>query len=91
MSDTAVTETAITDWIRPWYPGRIPIYGVNNGYFEGHIFPDCEELLLIRSAPVEGAGWLDPRQGNVCRSCLAHHNPQLHAEIFGDDDEDEDE
>ena len=70
--------------IRPWYPGR-----VSGGVFTGHLSPDCEDLLRDRPEPQEGAGWLDPRDGNTCKGCIHDHDPKLYAAIFGDDEDDE--
>jgi hypothetical protein len=86
---TTLPDTAY--WIRPWYPGEIP-FRAGKGHFVGHIYADCEDLLRIRPEPQEGAGWLDPRKGPMCESCLLRYDPQLHAAVFGDDDEwDDDE
>lgn len=50
-------------WIRPWYPAGTV----------GHLYPDCEHLLAVESEPREGAGWLDPRQGDVCGPCVKRY------------------
>lgn len=55
--------TAVTDWIRPWYPaGSV-----------GHLYADCEGLLKTEPEPSEGTGWLDPNKGKVCRACCRRH------------------
>ncbi|MFE3449653.1 hypothetical protein ACFXJ8_12025 [Nonomuraea sp. NPDC059194] len=60
-------STAVQNWIRPWYPAG----------FEGHIYADCPNLLEKVSEPVEGAGWLDPFNGEVCNDCLKRSNDCL--------------
>ena len=59
--------SVFTDWVRPWYPGVVDAY---SGRIEGHLFPDCEDLLRVQPDPQEGAGWLDPDAGDVCTTCL---------------------
>ena len=79
------------DMIRPWYPGGDDIRLTTTHrrmVLVGHLYADCEELLRVDPEPKEGAGWLDPRQPGTCQGCLYRHDPKLHAEIFGDDDED---
>ncbi|WP_240777732.1 hypothetical protein [Nonomuraea basaltis] len=77
--------TAVIDWIRPWYPA---------GHL-GHLYPDCEDLLRWGSEPQEGAGWLGPRNGDVCRSCLKRYGyPEWDAYCetcgeYADEDDDE--
>lgn len=72
--------SAITDWIRPWYPGEI---STRDGAYVGHLDPACEELLRVRTDVIEGTGWLDPRRGQVCPPCLLAHDPKLHDDVFG--------
>lgn len=64
-------DVAWLNWIRPWYVGAVIL---GSGQFEGHIYPDCERLLRVDSEPREGAGWLDPSQGPICRSCQKRHD-----------------
>lgn len=81
---------SIADLIRPWYPGAL-VHNVP--VFEGHLFPACGRLLEARSEPVQGAGWLNLRDGATCSDCLYVYDPKLHAEIHTEecDDEDDDE
>lgn len=72
---------SVIDWIRPWYPGHVPVHGFPGGFYVGHIFADCEELLKVRTDVIEGTGWLDPNQPDVCEPCLERHN--------GDEEDDE--
>lgn len=58
--------SAVHEWIRPWYPTG----------WEGHISPDCPELLKWVSEPVEGPGWLDPNQGINCTTCIPSWNAE---------------
>lgn len=55
--------TTMTDWIRPWWPGR-----------DGdHINAECPTLARETSAPKEGAGWLDPATAtlnDLCQECF---------------------
>lgn len=75
-----------TYWLRPWYPAGV---NVRTGQIVGHLDPECPELLRVEPFPHEGAGWLDPRTGDVCEPCLFDRDPALHAEIFGDEEDDE--
>ncbi|MDF5755797.1 hypothetical protein [Spongiactinospora sp. TRM90649] len=75
---------AISGWIRPWYPGRI---SVATAEITGHIYADCEDLLAVVSEPAEGAGWLDPRAPGTCPECLLRHAPDIHADVYGLDEE----
>lgn len=71
-----MTATAITEWIRPWYPGGEDVDAgrfAGQPVFIGHIYPDCEDLLAVDSSPREGSGWLDPNMPGTCQSCLNRH------------------
>ncbi|NAS22459.1 hypothetical protein GT755_12280 [Herbidospora sp. NEAU-GS84] len=76
---------SLIDWRRPWYPGALILGALP---FEGHLYPDCEELLEVRPDPVEGAGWLDLRDPACCSGCLYRHDPKLHRELHPDEYED---
>lgn len=80
--------SAVLYWVRPWFPGAL----VHNlPVFEGHISPKCERLMESRPDPVEGAGWLDTRDGACCSECLYAYDPKLHATLHADEYEDDDE
>jgi hypothetical protein len=91
----AATETtALPDsayWIRPWWPGGIDMAATGWGpdlVVIGHLYADCDDLLDVEADPREGAGWLDPRKPGTCEVCLHRHDPELYAEIFGDEEDD---
>ncbi|MBO4273117.1 hypothetical protein [Microbispora triticiradicis] len=54
--------------IRPWYPAGKT----------AHTRADCPELLRTVPQPQEGPGWLDPRQGPVCGTCMPSWNAVCH-------------
>lgn len=57
---------AALEWIRPWFPAG----------WEGHVAADCPDLLKRVSEPVEGAGWLDVKQGVICVTCVPSWNAE---------------
>ncbi|MEV0993449.1 hypothetical protein [Nonomuraea sp. NPDC050202] len=76
-----------TYWLRPWYPAGVVVH---TGQILGHLDAECPELLRVEPNPREGAGWLDPRTGDVCLPCLREKAPDLYDALFSDE-EDEDE
>ncbi|YCK35147.1 hypothetical protein ACNF49_13990 [Actinomadura sp. ATCC 39365] len=72
-----------TYWLRPWYPAGV---NVHTGQIVGHLDADCPELLRVEPYPREGAGWLDPRTGDVCEDCLREKAPDLYDALTGEDD-----
>jgi hypothetical protein len=56
-----------TAWIRPWYPG---------GGAGDHIDRDCPTLAKQTSTPVEGSGWMDPKKGVACATCVPSWNAE---------------
>ena len=88
--DTRLAAPFPGDLIRPWYPAGEDVQGctVNQRLtIKGHLYRDCEELLRWVVDPQEGSGWLDLRAGGVCEPCLYRHDPQLYAELVGEDEQ----
>jgi hypothetical protein len=88
---TTTATIALPDsayWIRPWYPAGVVVH---TGQILGHLDPECPELLRVEPYPREGAGWLDPRTGDVCESCLSEKAPDLYDALFSDDEDEDDE
>ncbi|WP_214103187.1 hypothetical protein [Acrocarpospora catenulata] len=76
-------------WVRPWFPAGVSVREstFDRGcVIEGHLFDDCEVLLRRVSEPVEGCGWLDPRQPGTCEDCIERFDEALASELFHDED-----